>query len=61
MSGLKRKVLKEQQQQLMLHMVSRALEQAGTGRSLGNRTGVFIGVSLDPNTTNFHCRWAARW
>ncbi len=34
--------------------------------SLGNRTGVFIGIELDPNTTNFHLRWsieqdAPRW
>ena len=46
------------QQQLMLQVVARALDQAGVGRSLGDRTGVFLGVSLDPNTTNFHCRWA---
>jgi PfaB family protein len=46
------------QQQLMLQVTARALAQAGVGRSLGNRAGVFLGVSLDPNTTNFHCRWA---
>lgn len=33
---------------------------------LANRTGVFIGIELDPNTTNFHFRWsieqdAKRW
>ncbi|MBS0205701.1 MAG: type I polyketide synthase [Planctomycetes bacterium] len=25
---------------------------------LENRTGVFIGIELDPNTTNFHFRWS---
>ncbi len=25
---------------------------------LGNRTGVFVGIELDPNTTNFHLRWS---
>ncbi len=54
------------QQQLMLQVTARALDAADTGRSLGNRAGVFLGVSLDPNTTNFHCRWmiaerAASW
>ena len=24
------------------------------------RTGVFVGLALDPNTTNFHLRWAAK-
>lgn len=46
------------QQQLMLQVTARVLDQAGIGRSLGDRAGVFLGVSLDPNTTNFHCRWA---
>ncbi len=54
------------QQQLMLQVTARALDEAGVGRTLGDRAGVFLGVSLDPNTTNFHCRWviaekAADW
>ena len=37
-----------------------------SNESLQNRTGVFIGIELDPNTTNFHLRWsveqdAPRW
>ena len=27
--------------------------------TFGNRTGVFVGIELDPNTTNFHLRWSA--
>ena len=46
------------QQQLMLAATANALDHAGVGRSLGDRTGVFVGVSLDPNATNYHCRWA---
>ncbi len=45
------------QQQLMLQVADRAISDAGVPRELGDRTGVFIGISLDPNTTNFHCRW----
>ena len=56
------------QQQLMLLVASESLrdmQQAKPRRvdpadaaALGNRTGVFIGVELDPNTTNFHLRWS---
>ncbi|MFO0917270.1 MAG: beta-ketoacyl synthase N-terminal-like domain-containing protein [Planctomycetaceae bacterium] len=46
------------QQQLMLQVTARALDHVGVGRALGDRAGVYLGVSLDPNTTNFHCRWA---
>ena len=64
------------QQQLMLKVAAEALRDAlhsdqeqslRTATSgLGNRTGVFIGIELDPNTTNFHLRWsieelAPRW
>ena len=64
------------QQQLMLKVAAEALrdvlhaDQEQTLRTataaLGNRTGVFIGIELDPNTTNFHLRWsieelAPRW
>jgi len=46
------------QQQLMLQVAADALDDAGCPRELGDRTGVFVGIGLDPNTTNFHCRWA---
>jgi acyl transferase domain-containing protein/3-hydroxymyristoyl/3-hydroxydecanoyl-(acyl carrier protein) dehydratase len=29
-------------------------------RTSDPRTGVFLGVTLDPNTTNFHLRWATK-
>ncbi len=47
------------QQLLMLKVAAEALADAriqpGTESPL--RTGVFIGIELDPNTTNFHLRW----
>jgi 3-oxoacyl-(acyl-carrier-protein) synthase/3-hydroxymyristoyl/3-hydroxydecanoyl-(acyl carrier protein) dehydratase len=46
------------QQLLMLRVAAGAIERAGglpEGRRL--RTGVFIGLGLDHNTTNFHFRW----
>ncbi|HET6424111.1 MAG TPA: beta-ketoacyl synthase N-terminal-like domain-containing protein, partial [Planctomycetaceae bacterium] len=46
------------QQQLMLLVSAAALDDAQCGRDLGNRTGVFVGINLDPNTTNFHGRWS---
>ena len=59
------------QQQLMLKVAAGALQDArdshassdGTPKAadqdaLSNRTGVFIGIELDPNTTNFHFRWS---
>ncbi|MFO1042087.1 MAG: beta-ketoacyl synthase N-terminal-like domain-containing protein [Planctomycetaceae bacterium] len=57
------------QQQLMLKVAAGAIEDAGLPRApdtisstdsqeLSNRTGVFIGIELDPNTTNFHFRWS---
>lgn len=63
------------QQQLMLQATAEALRQTADARNsgsqeaseeLGNRTGVFIGIELDPNTTNFHLRWsveecASKW
>ncbi len=67
------------QQQLMLKVAAGAIRDAERGRaqtedsveqvSTDNvrlRTGVFIGIELDPNTTNFHLRWsveqdAPRW
>ena len=52
------------QQLLMLQVAAAALDdvtpasrhQPGDGDPA---TGVFIGLGLDPNTTNFHLRWAA--
>ena len=65
------------QQQWMLRVAAEALRDFSLGHqaqaslaaataTLGNRTGVFIGIELDPNTTNFHLRWsveeqAPRW
>ncbi|HUQ69645.1 MAG TPA: beta-ketoacyl synthase N-terminal-like domain-containing protein, partial [Planctomycetaceae bacterium] len=46
------------QQQLMLLVTAAALDDAALPRDLGDRTGVFVGIGLDPNTTNFHCRWS---
>ena len=44
------------QQLLMLDTAARAIADAG-GKGLEN-AGVFIGLGLDLNTTNFHFRWA---
>ena len=61
------------QQQLMLKVAAEALRDAESlllnpqPKTLDpSRTGVFIGIELDPNTTNFHLRWsieqdAPRW
>lgn len=60
------------QQQLMLNVAADALQDVRDRNSpsndehLSNRTGVFIGIELDPNTANFHLRWsveqeAPRW
>ena len=53
------------QQLVLLQVAKEALERAGlldeTGRileSLRLRTGVFVGLGLDFNTTNFHLRWS---
>lgn len=45
------------QQALLLLTADRALTQIPQVDHL--RTGVYVGVVLDPNTTNFHLRWAA--
>lgn len=59
------------QQQLMLKLTSSALRDvvpaiATNVVSISDRTGVFIGIELDPNTSDFHLRWsieqmAPRW
>lgn len=48
------------QQLLMLEVAANALEDAGLSELTAEqqcRTGVFIGIALDLNTTNFHFRW----
>ncbi|MBP3960042.1 hypothetical protein J8F10_32850 [Gemmata sp. G18] len=52
------------QQLLALKVAAAALDDQANGRPqpLGDgdpTTGVFIGLGLDPNTTNFHLRWSA--
>jgi acyl transferase domain-containing protein/3-hydroxymyristoyl/3-hydroxydecanoyl-(acyl carrier protein) dehydratase len=46
------------QQVLMLDVAGRVIEEANLTEDVRLRTGVFIGVGLDLNTTNFHLRWA---
>ena len=47
------------QQLLMLQVAADALEDAGLGHTPGERldTGVYIGIGLDLNTTNYRFRW----
>jgi PfaB family protein len=54
------------QQLLMLRTAAGALQDAGLGREDNLHTGVFIGIALDLNSTNFSLRWslpprAAAW
>jgi 3-oxoacyl-(acyl-carrier-protein) synthase/3-hydroxymyristoyl/3-hydroxydecanoyl-(acyl carrier protein) dehydratase len=54
------------QQVLMLQVAAEALAASGWSKAHALRTGVFIGLRLDLNTTNFHVRWtmpghARRW
>ncbi len=49
------------QQLLMLEVAANALDDAGIAKlskEQSNTTGVFIGIGLDLNTTNFHFRWS---
>ncbi|MCZ6783331.1 MAG: beta-ketoacyl synthase N-terminal-like domain-containing protein, partial [Proteobacteria bacterium] len=46
------------QQLLMLNVMANALEDAGFGPEERLRSGVFIGIALDLNSTNFHFRWS---
>lgn len=46
------------QQLLMLNVMANALEDARFEPEERLRSGVFIGISLDLNTTNFHFRWS---
>ena len=54
------------QQLLMLRVAAAAMADAGLDREDNKRGGVFIGIALDLNTTNFSFRWvlaedAATW
>ncbi|BDV42215.1 hypothetical protein GURASL_11380 [Geotalea uraniireducens] len=54
------------QQLLMLQSAAAAMTDAGLGREENLRTGVFVGIALDLNATNFSYRWrlaelAAAW
>ena len=46
------------QQLLMLQTAAEALHNAGLGRDDNSATGVFIGLALDLNSTNFSLRWS---
>ena len=46
------------QQLLMLQVAAEAIDAAGLRDDRRLRTGVFIGLGLDLNTTNFHFRWS---
>jgi len=46
------------QQLLMLQAAAAALTDAGVDRSDNLRAGVFIGIALDLNSTNFSFRWS---
>lgn len=54
------------QQLLLMLAASEALEDAGFDREEANDCGIFAGIGLDLNTTNYQLRWdldhhAARW
>jgi acyl transferase domain-containing protein/3-hydroxymyristoyl/3-hydroxydecanoyl-(acyl carrier protein) dehydratase len=48
------------QQLLMLQVAANALDKASVPDEARPRTGVFIGLGLDLNTTNFHVRWSLK-
>ncbi len=48
------------QQMLMLQVAQQAIAAADLSDVDRLRTGVFVGVELDLNTTNYHLRWALR-
>ena len=47
------------QQTLMLKVAGEALDDTRSKPSDGLKTGVYIGITLDPNTTNYSLRWLA--
>jgi PfaB family protein len=48
------------QQVLLLQLARRAVAEAGLRGNDPLRTGVFVGLELDPATTDHHLRWMAR-
>lgn len=46
------------QQLVMLQVAVEAVTKSGWSRKLALRTGVFIGLGLDANATNFQLRWS---
>ena len=48
------------QQMLMLQVAEQAIADADLSEVDRLRAGVFVGVELDLNTTNYHLRWAVR-
>ena len=46
------------QQSLMLAVAKGAMDDAGLGTEEKLTTGVFVGIGLDLNTTNFNFRWS---
>lgn len=46
------------QQLLMLQAAAAAMADAGLDREGNQRTGVFVGIALDLNSTNFSFRWS---
>ena len=46
------------QQLLMLKVAAGAIAAAGLDQNLGPGAGVFVGIGLDQNATNFHLRWS---
>ena len=47
------------QQLLMVQVAKRAMQSVRISDDLALRSGVYIGLGLDMNTTNFHVRWAS--
>ncbi|WP_165244204.1 type I polyketide synthase [Paludisphaera soli] len=45
------------QQSVLLQVAADAIADAGGPPEPGLRSGVIVGLGLDPNTTNFHLRW----
>ena len=48
------------QQMLMLQVAEHAITDADLSQVDRLRTGVFVGIELDLNTTNYHLRWVVR-
>ena len=46
------------QQSLMLLLAAEALDSLGWAPDESCRTGVLVGIGLDPSTTNYHLRWS---